>query len=64
MTLTKRQEQIVVLIEQGLSRAEIAARLETTAWSVRSDVRRMCKAYDCLQYELPEVIARGDIART
>lgn len=54
--LSKRQREVLRLIDQGLDTEAIAARLEISRWAVRDKVRAMSREFDAPMRDLPRVV--------
>jgi DNA-binding NarL/FixJ family response regulator len=54
--LTVKQWAVIRLIDQGLSRSQIAGELDLTETNVRETIRRLCERFGVLQHQLPFVV--------
>jgi DNA-directed RNA polymerase specialized sigma24 family protein len=53
--LTPRQREVVLLIDEGASRTEIAGELDLSPSTVRDIIAFLKDYYQCEAHELPEV---------
>ena len=58
--LTVKQWAIVRLIDQGLSRAQIADELDLSVTNVRDTIKVLCDRYGVLQHQLPLAVHEDD----
>jgi DNA-binding NarL/FixJ family response regulator len=57
MTLSTRQQQIVLLVSRGLTRWKIAEELGVSETTVRDEIRSMCDRFSCTMRDLPRAVA-------
>jgi DNA-binding CsgD family transcriptional regulator len=58
--LTRAEQEIVDLVDEGLTRWAIAERLDLNENTVRQYIRNLCQRYNCPMRDLPAAVKEAD----